>query len=128
GVDHLIYGWLFFGFVVMLLFWAGSFWREDTEEPHLSKDINTISPKKLPLLKLCFVTLVGAATVALWPAYAAYVQPLRNGSVLRLTVPELTNWQRIDRPISAWRPRYISARARIDAVFEKNGHKVGLFV
>src|SRR5439155_26499989 len=28
GVDHLIYGWLFFGFVIMLMFWIGSRWSE----------------------------------------------------------------------------------------------------
>ena len=28
GVDHLIYGWVFFGFVMFLLFWIGSMWRE----------------------------------------------------------------------------------------------------
>ncbi|MGB9110211.1 MAG: exosortase A, partial [Telluria sp.] len=29
GVDHLIYGWLFFGLVMFVMFWIGSFWRED---------------------------------------------------------------------------------------------------
>jgi len=29
GVDHLLYGWLFFGVVIFLMFWIGSFWRED---------------------------------------------------------------------------------------------------
>jgi len=36
GVDHLIYGWLFFGFVMALLFWIGSRWHEpemDRNEP-----------------------------------------------------------------------------------------------
>ncbi len=28
GVDHLIYGWLFFGLVVLLLFWLSARWRE----------------------------------------------------------------------------------------------------
>ena len=28
GVDHLIYGWVFFGVVMLLLFWVGSFWQE----------------------------------------------------------------------------------------------------
>ena len=28
GVDHLIYGWVFFGLVIGLLFWLGAFWRE----------------------------------------------------------------------------------------------------
>ena len=29
GADHLVYGWVFFGLVIFLLFWAGSFFRED---------------------------------------------------------------------------------------------------
>src|SRR5262249_51201448 len=33
GVDHLLYGWLFFGIVIAILFWAGSHWRED-QLPH----------------------------------------------------------------------------------------------
>ena len=28
GIDHYIYGWVFFGLVMLLLFWIGSFWRE----------------------------------------------------------------------------------------------------
>lgn len=28
GVDHLIYGWVFFGLVMFLLFWLGNFWVE----------------------------------------------------------------------------------------------------
>ncbi|MES2116736.1 MAG: exosortase A [Pseudomonadota bacterium] len=27
GIDHLIYGWLFFGLVCLLLFWCGRLWR-----------------------------------------------------------------------------------------------------
>ena len=29
GVDHLIYGWVFFGLVMFLLFWLGMFWADD---------------------------------------------------------------------------------------------------
>lgn len=28
GVDHLIYGWVFFGIVMLALFWGGSYWRD----------------------------------------------------------------------------------------------------
>ncbi|WP_207060977.1 exosortase A [Motiliproteus sp. SC1-56] len=28
GVDHLIYGWLFFGVVIGLMFWVGGFWSD----------------------------------------------------------------------------------------------------
>lgn len=33
GADHLIYGWLFFGVVMALLFWIGSLWREPEPAP-----------------------------------------------------------------------------------------------
>src|SRR3569832_988216 len=33
GVDHFIYGWAFFGLVMLLLFWIGSYWREDDRPP-----------------------------------------------------------------------------------------------
>lgn len=33
GADHLIYGWLFFGLVMALLFWIGSLWREPASAP-----------------------------------------------------------------------------------------------
>jgi EpsI family protein len=32
GVDHLIYGWLFFGVVMLIMFWIGSRWREPAAE------------------------------------------------------------------------------------------------
>ena len=31
GADHLLYGWVFFGVIIFLLFYVGSFWR-DTED------------------------------------------------------------------------------------------------
>jgi len=33
GADHLVYGWVFFGLVIGVLFWVGSRWRE--EDPPL---------------------------------------------------------------------------------------------
>ncbi|HKJ89144.1 MAG TPA: exosortase A, partial [Gammaproteobacteria bacterium] len=38
GIDHLIYGWIFFGVVMALLFWVGGFWREDPDNPQTEKD------------------------------------------------------------------------------------------
>jgi len=32
GADHLLYGWVFFGFIIFLLFYIGSFWRDSEKE------------------------------------------------------------------------------------------------
>ena len=37
GVDHLIYGWVWFGVVMFFMFWVGSFWREDESRAPESK-------------------------------------------------------------------------------------------
>ncbi|MCB1843135.1 MAG: EpsI family protein, partial [Halioglobus sp.] len=33
GADHLVYGWVFFGLVIFVLFWIGAFFREDLPAP-----------------------------------------------------------------------------------------------
>jgi len=38
GVDHLIYGWLFFGVVIMAMFWVGSLFREKVREKFSEKN------------------------------------------------------------------------------------------
>ncbi len=32
GFDHIIYGWVWFGVVMLVMFWIGTFWREDRED------------------------------------------------------------------------------------------------
>jgi exosortase A len=71
GVDHLIYGWAFFGLVSLLLFWAGSFWREaplplpviGAEPPGLILPATTL-PIKIG-------AAAGIAISACWPLMAA---------------------------------------------------------
>jgi len=45
GADHLLYGWVFFGFIIFLLFYIGSFWRdEEYLLVAIKKDDETVSP------------------------------------------------------------------------------------
>lgn len=45
GVDHLIYGWIFFGFVMIALFAIGSRWQ-DAPTPHEVRATSASSPSK----------------------------------------------------------------------------------
>ncbi|WP_198559880.1 exosortase A [Colwellia sp. 12G3] len=63
GADHLIYGWLFFGLIIMLMFWIGGFFA-DQEPVADNEKLNASSPKSqfnylvpsisLPLLFISF--------------------------------------------------------------------------
>src|SRR3954470_9939873 len=97
GIDHLIYGWLFFAFVVLLMFWIGSFWREDLE-------VHPVSPAPLAVrfqssrIALLVATSAVAGIVTLWPQAAERMQPARQRSQPALYAPSATGaW----RPVSA---------------------------
>lgn len=40
GADHLVYGWLFFGFIIMLMFWIGGFFADEPSNDNEKTDEN----------------------------------------------------------------------------------------
>src|SRR5205823_2344152 len=76
GVDHIIYGWLFFGLVMFIMFWVGSFWREDTDAP-ATRAATQANAARIPALSSGAMPPRFPATViavlvlcAAWPAAA----------------------------------------------------------
>lgn len=74
GVDHLVYGWLFFGLVMALLFWVASLWREPvptsmpipaTHAAAPMADPDRLSTSSSSKRRIA-VVLVAVAIVALW--------------------------------------------------------------
>tara|TARA_R110001583_G_scaffold154316_1_gene305983 strand:- start:10761 stop:12329 length:1569 start_codon:yes stop_codon:yes gene_type:complete len=48
GADHLVYGWVFFGMVMFLMFWIGSFWTDSVSvKKALSESTNHPNVKPL---------------------------------------------------------------------------------
>ena len=74
GVDHLVYGWLFFAIVLLLLMVIGKFWRED-----LSDNTNNVESPKTVLLKPSIVT---SATLLLLTLSALAFKPLYENLVV----------------------------------------------
>jgi len=72
GVDHLVYGWLFFGIVMFVMFWIGSFWREDDQpaSAHTAADSAPVARGQVKSLVPMAAAVVAIAAV--WPAFAAY--------------------------------------------------------
>ena len=135
GVDHLIYGWLFFGFVMFLLFWIGSFWREDIDkvqddiQPQIKNNAdgkNQASTSAL-ITAACAVIVIGM----IWPAYAVYLESERGEQEqieFNLILPPEHNWQASEQSVSNWEPVYVGNPAKFyqDYVNEKH-QKVSLY-
>jgi len=68
GVDHLIYGWLFFGVVMMLMFWIGGLFadKEPEEKEYIGSALNQkISTQKLVKTPVIVAMLLIVSTLAL---------------------------------------------------------------
>jgi exosortase A len=62
GVDHLVYGWVFFGLIILLMFWIGSLWRDPVEKPSpVAVEVTASEPKGAGMVALGLPVLVVAA-------------------------------------------------------------------
>ncbi len=124
GVDHLIYGWVFFGIVMLLLFWIGAYWREDHQEPETGSVSQSALTSAIPAnpQSLALTSLMVVALVALWPAYASYLnhRPI-SPTPLTITLPDTMNgWIMQETPLSDWQPHYVGPDATTTQTYRKN--------
>jgi exosortase A len=134
GVDHLIYGWLFFGLVMLLLFWIGSRWREDTDDGTPREDaVVPPAPAPAPASRGATVGAAAAAVLlaAAWPLYAAHLE--RSADSIAAT-PQLDppapakGWSSESTPVTDWRPRYDGAPSSVFQTYRKGDRVVALYI
>ncbi|HWR75706.1 MAG TPA: exosortase A, partial [Thiobacillus sp.] len=123
GVDHYIYGWVFFGLVMLLLFWIGSFWRED-EQPEPAADqpveVPAGSGHARPILPMAIVALLVAG---LWPAYASWLNTRPLPALSALQVEAQGGWQP-GETFTTWVPHWVGADRQLRQPYTQAGRKV----
>lgn len=116
GADHLIYGWVFFGVVILLLFWVASFWAEDNDDtlhppafiaPAPSHRQSTLSPRT--------AALASVAAAGAWPLVALAIATSLPIGTPTLDIPDAIGaWQKAPLAENVPHPRLpgaVSARA-----------------
>lgn len=130
GVDHLIYGWVFFGLVMGVLFFVGMRWADSVvamcpdRQAKVSIEQNIDNQKNL-IIFLCL------GLVALIPHGANLLLEMNSGGH-EVRLPDLQvkpPWQKLSRPPSAWRPSFENATAELSLGFVgARSEAVGLHV
>jgi exosortase A len=123
GVDHLIYGWLFFGIVMFLLFWIGSFWREDTADTVAAAPVRQgAAPSTARLLAMA---LGVAACIGIWPLYSAFLARSEHTASVA-SVPAIhASWQD-SAAFTDWAPAYSPPQAQRQQFFQDGARRVGV--
>ncbi|WP_297484971.1 exosortase A [Ferrovum sp.] len=125
GVDHLIYGWLFFGLVMFLLFWIGSFFREGPaptpSHPEISLPLEGAAAPR-PGVKLAPLgLLVLLAVLPRW--HVNHLEHLSQSSAvpasLALTAP--SPWSSAPLDSDHWTAHYTGARIKLEEAYVRPG-------
>lgn len=107
GVDHIIYGWVFFGIVMLLMFYVGSYWR-DPPPPIPEEGIaDTDTVYRYPHFWPMMVSI--GLCLAVWPVGAAWInlkQSAEYGIPKYFTQPPISQWQPVNPPNWGWEPRF----------------------
>lgn len=107
GVDHLIYGWLFFGIVIAVMFYVGSFWRDGDKE--IKSRGWRIKVGNLGAFSVAskLVVVMTALALIVWPAKAFYgnqAVDLSRASQIEIVISD--GWIKNPAPSLAWAPSY----------------------
>ncbi|HYD60388.1 MAG TPA: exosortase A [Noviherbaspirillum sp.] len=126
GVDHLIYGWVFFGLVMFLMFWAGSYWREDTPFTAPAADMPQ-ARSRVADRGVFPIAIASIVCIGIWPAYAALTGriPLAAGEMDPNKVD--VQWPE-SMPFTDWKHGFSPAQAETTRFFEKDSRRVGMSV
>ena len=132
GVDHLIYGWLFFGLVMLLRFWVGNFWRDD-DEPAPVKAVpgEQTQPLRSNAGARAFGLIAAAVLVVAlpWPALANWLERVadapRPGTI---AIDRIDGWTSGAAAFSSFAPHYQRPRSRFNQTFTSDQRNVMLFV
>lgn len=130
GVDHLIYGWLFFGLVIFLMFAIGAIWRDpevsETELDSATAQTTPASSRHEPY-KAAVIALLA---VGLWPILAQVMtSQVPIVPLARLSAPaSMANWKMTEKEEWQWRPMSLGADKRIDRFYQKEDSRILLSV
>lgn len=131
GVDHLIYGWLFFGLVIMLMFIIGARWADNRPPPSAPATSRLVVAKAADSASFWVTAALLAALTAV-PVIADRLIEARNIAnppLLPDAIADLSGgWRRAPSAFTDWRPLFASASAELQNAYTDGQHSVGLYI
>jgi len=128
GVDHFIYGWVFFGVVLLLLFWVGSLWAE-RDEPHANVALRSEAALHVPGSRFAMAASLAVLAAVVWrPIPLAFDTGTATGGPTLRPLGAAGGWTPIAAPPFDWRPEYKGMTAELNQGFTSVSGTAGLYI
>lgn len=130
GVDHLIYGWVFFGIVIMIMFAIGMRWREHEAPLPTRSEMPSGQANGQGAASLvgAVVLALGLAALPQGALRAMNAGPQLPAPVLIAESLAGEGWQLIDEPLASWTPTFANPSATLNAALAKGEARLGVFI
>lgn len=125
GVDHLVYGWVFFGIVMTLLFMLGMRWQEPERLPSFTPTRPLRTSGLTPAIAL-FVAAVLIPRAGLWLIERDNTRPapeLQTSALL-----DLGAWTGAAPGFSTWRPAFSNPSATWQRSYASGADRAAIYV
>jgi exosortase A len=124
GVDHLVYGWAFFGIVIFLMFFVGSFWWDPVPESEDIKKFPHSSTNRKSLLNATVIYAAAAFFIILtikWYAYQVTHNKSGYNDIAELVLPDnIDGWEKSPRDPIAWTPEFKNPDIQVSEAYQKH--------
>jgi exosortase A len=125
GVDHLVYGWVFFGIVMTLLFMTGMRWQEPEKVPSFTPHA-VARPRSLVLSWLLLAVVLFIPRVGLWfvdRGDAAATPTLRMEALQAVGA-----WHAVPVGFTSWQPAFTQPSATWKRSYVEGGRQAAVYV
>ena len=127
GADHLIYGWVFFGLVIAIMFAIGARWSEpESHNPPPADSASTVSQETHSPWWVASLLAMIALSAPL--AFNLLKANTDKGPVSFSQPAWQESWQADTHELTEWRPAFSGATAEFRTTLTKNGQRVGLYI
>jgi exosortase A len=136
GADHLFYGWVFFGIVIMIMYAIGARWSEP-ESPH--RDLQRQPPLmtvsgQAPPRGAAATTATAAVAIAI-ACLPVVIMHWVQRTETQIVTPHLNlppalagPWKGTAVQVASWKPRFDNPSAEILRNYSDGRHVVGLYL
>ncbi|HEX5352523.1 MAG TPA: exosortase A [Rhodanobacteraceae bacterium] len=113
GTDHMIFGWQFFGTVLVLLLLVGWFFRDRlvVREPRSASEGRPAGVRTA-------IWPVALALLIAGPALAAGLASAASTKSVQLVAPAIAGWSRPQAAAENWRPNFAGAAGQVHATYD----------
>jgi EpsI family protein len=130
GIDHVIYGWVFFGVVIFAMFYVGSFWSDADGVKQAAPAAPRVAAA--PRRRLTHAVAAAAAALLTLPHVAAWALDGAGSSeppYLERPLVLSPAWTPVDLPVPVrWKPSFRNASAELQQVYRGPRGEVGLYL